>query len=76
MMLPDIRWWNELALEMLETSLSRRISTIEDVHNQLADIAKLPGWEGAAAEAARRRFADTSRRRPREPAGEMIHPRS
>ncbi|WP_280229955.1 alpha/beta hydrolase [Nocardia cyriacigeorgica] len=60
MMLPDIRWWNELALEMLETSLSRRISTIEDVHKQLADIAKLPGWEGAAAEAARRRFADTS----------------
>lgn len=68
MMLPDIRWWNELALEMLETSLSRRISTIEDVHKQLADIAQLPGWEGAAAEAARRR--------PREPAGEMIHPRS
>lgn len=60
MMLPDIRWWNELALEMLETSLSRRISAIEDVNKQLADIAKLPGWEGDAAEAARRRFADTS----------------
>ncbi|TLF52469.1 alpha/beta hydrolase [Nocardia cyriacigeorgica] len=60
MILPDIRWWNELALEMLETSLSRRISTIEDVNKQLADIAKLPGWEGDAADAARRRFADTS----------------
>ncbi|WP_280235023.1 alpha/beta hydrolase [Nocardia cyriacigeorgica] len=60
MLLPDIRWWNELALEMLETSLSRRISTVEDVNKQLADIGKLPGWEGDAADAARRRFADTA----------------
>ncbi|MBF6453650.1 hypothetical protein IU432_09385 [Nocardia cyriacigeorgica] len=60
MLLPDIRWWNELALEMLETSLSQRITTIEDADKQLADIGRLPGWEGDAADAARRRFADTS----------------
>lgn len=60
MLLPDIRWWNELALEMLETSLSRRIATVEDVTNQLADIGKLPGWEGDSANAARRRFVVTA----------------
>lgn len=60
MLLPDIRWWNELALETLETSLSRRITTIEDVAEQFADLRNLPGWSGDAADAAQRRFADTS----------------
>ncbi|MFI5720489.1 alpha/beta hydrolase [Nocardia sp. NPDC051750] len=60
MLLPDIRWWNELALEQLETSLSRRITTIDDVNKQLADIRNIPGWSGDAADAAQRRFADTS----------------
>lgn len=60
MLLPDIRWWNELALEMLETSLSRRITTVEDVHKQLADIGRLPGFNGDAADAARRRFTVTA----------------
>ncbi|QBS43583.1 alpha/beta hydrolase [Nocardia sp. CS682] len=60
MLLPDIRWWNELALEMLETSLSRRLTTVGDVVDQLADIGKLPGWQGDAAVAARRSFAVTA----------------
>ncbi|MEU4314477.1 alpha/beta hydrolase [Nocardia sp. NPDC024068] len=60
MLLPDIRWWNELALEHLETSLSRRITTVEDVNKQLAEIKNIPGWSGDAADAAQRRFADTS----------------
>lgn len=60
MLLPDIRWWNELALETLETELNRRITTIDDVNKQLADIGTLPGWGGDAANAAHRRFADTA----------------
>ncbi|PXX53398.1 alpha/beta hydrolase family protein [Nocardia tenerifensis] len=60
MLLPDIRWWNELALEMLESSLSRRLVTVGDVVDQLADIGKLPGWEGEAAVAARRSFTVTT----------------
>ncbi|WP_433575367.1 alpha/beta hydrolase [Nocardia brasiliensis] len=60
MLLPDIRWWNVLALEMLETSLSRRITTVQDVSGQLADIGTLPGWQGDAAVAARRRFTVTT----------------
>ncbi|AFU03493.1 alpha/beta hydrolase [Nocardia brasiliensis] len=60
MLLPDIRWWNVLALEMLETSLSRRITTVQDVSGQLADIGMLPGWQGDAAAAARRRFTVTT----------------
>ncbi|WP_280443039.1 alpha/beta hydrolase [Nocardia brasiliensis] len=60
MLLPDIRWWNVLALEMLETSLSRRITTVQDVVGQLADIGTLPGWQGDSAAAARRRFAVTT----------------
>ncbi|MBF6327507.1 alpha/beta hydrolase [Nocardia transvalensis] len=60
MLLPDIRWWNELALEMLEASLTRRITTLEDVTTQLADIGKLPGWIGDAADAAHRRFTVTA----------------
>ncbi|WP_280393985.1 alpha/beta hydrolase [Nocardia brasiliensis] len=59
MLLPDIRWWNVLALEMLETSLSRRITTVQDVVGQLADIGTLPGWQGDSAAAARRRFTVT-----------------
>ncbi|GAA5051968.1 alpha/beta hydrolase [Nocardia callitridis] len=60
MQLPDVRWWNELALEMLEASLSRRITTVGDVAAQLADIGALPGWQGDSADAARRRFAVTA----------------
>ncbi|MEU0870158.1 alpha/beta hydrolase [Nocardia brasiliensis] len=60
MLLPDIRWWNVLALEMLETSLSRRITTVQDVVGQLADIGTLPGWQGDSAAAARRRFTVTT----------------
>ncbi|MBF6126152.1 alpha/beta hydrolase [Nocardia brasiliensis] len=60
MLLPDIRWWNVLALEMLETSLSRRITTVQDVVGQLADIGTLPGWQGDSAAAARRRFTVTA----------------
>ncbi|WP_024800354.1 alpha/beta hydrolase [Nocardia sp. BMG51109] len=60
MLLPDIRWWNELALEMLETSLSRRITTVQDVTTQLADIGQFPGWTGESADAARRRFTVTA----------------
>ncbi|MEU2030586.1 alpha/beta hydrolase [Nocardia amamiensis] len=60
MLLPDIRWWNEVALEMLETSLSRRLTTLEDIDKQLADIGKLPGWQGEAADAAHRRFTVTA----------------
>nr|WP_232541731.1 alpha/beta hydrolase [Nocardia bovistercoris] len=59
-MLPDIRWWNELALELLEQSLSQRITTVQDVHRQLTDIGALPGWQGAAADAARRGFTVTT----------------
>ncbi|WP_280409555.1 alpha/beta hydrolase [Nocardia brasiliensis] len=60
MLLPDIRWWNVLALEMLETSLSRRITTVQDVVGQLADIGTLPGWQGDSAVAARRSFTVTT----------------
>ncbi|WP_306307569.1 alpha/beta hydrolase [Nocardia tenerifensis] len=45
---------------MLESSLSRRLVTVGDVVDQLADIGKLPGWEGEAAVAARRSFTVTT----------------
>ncbi|QIS04745.1 hypothetical protein F5X71_22585 [Nocardia brasiliensis] len=62
MLLPEIRWWNELALEMLEAALSRRIDTVRDVSDQLAAIGALPGWQGESAVAARRRFTVTTDR--------------
>jgi hypothetical protein len=54
-----VREWDTISLEQLEQSLSSRISTIEDVHQRLADTGRLPAWTGKSAEAARESFGVT-----------------
>lgn len=43
-------------LEALQTELSQRQTTLSGFQDQLADIRRLPGWEGSAAHAARQSF--------------------
>jgi hypothetical protein len=43
-------------LEALQDELSQRTTTLSGLQDQLADIRRLDGWEGSAAQAARQSF--------------------
>ncbi|MEN0135448.1 MAG: alpha/beta hydrolase, partial [Rhodococcus sp. (in: high G+C Gram-positive bacteria)] len=56
MNLRDIAQWDTRALSAVQRSLSERAATLAFVQDGLADIGRLPAWQGDAADAARRRF--------------------
>jgi hypothetical protein len=51
-----IREWDTVALEQLEQALSARITAIDDVRRRITELGDLRGWEGEAAQVARRAF--------------------
>lgn len=52
----EVRWWNTVALEQLEASLTTRLRLLDRVNTTVTDVGKLPGWEGEAATAAHQSF--------------------
>ncbi|MEV0947902.1 alpha/beta hydrolase [Rhodococcus sp. NPDC049939] len=58
--LKDIAQWDTAALERLERSLAERLTKIEAVRERLAEIGRLPQWQGESAEAARGQFQVTA----------------
>ncbi len=54
----DVEDWTRRTgtLENLQRELSQRTTTRAGLQDQLADIRRLEGWEGSAADAARQSF--------------------
>ena len=55
--LASIRRWDLGSVSQLHSALSTRITTVADAQSALRSVGHLPGWEGEAADAARRDFS-------------------